>query len=53
MVAAEPLGLAFTVLDDVVDVLPDSPAAKAGMQAGDVLVAMRIIPESEESAEKR
>ncbi len=52
MVAAEPLGLAFSVLDEVVGVLPDSPAAKAGLQAGDVVVAMRIVPGSEESAKR-
>src|SRR5690606_32790918 len=38
------LGLAYTVTSRVTAVAPDSPAAKAGIKAGDVVVAATIIP---------
>ena len=41
--AAEPLGIAYDLLPEVADVLADSPAAKAGLQAGDQLVAVEYL----------
>lgn len=46
---AEALGVAFSVSSVVKEVVPDSPAAKAGIQAGDKLVALQVQSKKESS----
>ncbi len=53
-VALSELGVAYYVQNTIARVEPDSPAAKAGLQAGDRLTAAKIMPPSkEELAELR
>ena len=47
-VAISELGFAYYVLNTVARVEPGSPAAKAGMQAGDRIMTAKIIPPSAE-----
>jgi len=51
-VSAPSLGLAYEVLPTVEDVLPDSPAAEAGVKPGDVLAEVTLVPPSEEELKK-
>ena len=51
-VAAEPLGIAFDVTNIVASVVPDSPAAKVGIQPGDrLLMAKWNVPKREKPDE--
>jgi regulator of sigma E protease len=45
-VSAETLGIAYTVRNRVRDVVPDSPAARAGMISGDVILAAQFVPQA-------
>jgi regulator of sigma E protease len=47
-VALNELGLAYFVLNKVASVATGEPAAKAGIQAGDLLLKARILPPTEE-----
>ena len=46
------LGVAYHVLNEVDSVIEGSPAAKAGMKPGDVLVEATLIPPDKETLEK-
>jgi len=48
-VSVPSMGLAYRVLNKVVEVLPDSPAAKAGIVPGDVLTSVTLVPPDEET----
>lgn len=50
--AAEPLGIAFDLQSEVVDVVPDSPAAKAGLQKGDRLLTADYVDRKGEKLDK-
>jgi regulator of sigma E protease len=51
-VSVPSMGLAYEVLNKVVDVLPDSPAAKAGVVPGDMLVKAKLVPPERETLER-
>jgi len=51
-VGAPALGIAYQVLNRVDSVTQGSPAAKAGLRSGDVLISARLIPPDEETLEK-
>lgn len=43
---ADPLGVAYDLVAEVADVVPDSPAAKAGLKVGDQLLAAEFLKTS-------
>lgn len=47
------LGIAYRVLNRVEEVAAGSPAAKAGLRAGDVIAQAIILPPAEETSEKQ
>ncbi|NLE36566.1 MAG: PDZ domain-containing protein, partial [Pirellulaceae bacterium] len=51
-VSVPSLGLAYDVLPEVEEVLPDSPAAKAGVKPGDVVSEVTLVPPSEDELKK-
>jgi regulator of sigma E protease len=51
-VSVPSMGLAYEVLNRVAAVLPESPAAKAGIASGDILVKGRLIPPDEETLDR-
>jgi regulator of sigma E protease len=50
--AAEPLGIAFDLQSEVAEVVPDSPAAKAGLQPGDRLLTADFVDRKGEKLDK-
>lgn len=52
-VSVPALGVAYPVLNRVADVQSGSPAARAGLHAGDVIVEATLIPPDEESLKSR
>lgn len=49
-IAIEPLGIAIEASYEVADVVAGSPAAEAGLAAGDVLTMAQILPSSDEES---
>jgi regulator of sigma E protease len=49
LVGIEPIGVAYSVENTLVGVQPDSPAAQAGMQAGDQLLEVRFVPSTDDA----
>jgi len=50
--SSDELGIAYQVLNRVVDVDPNSPAGRAGMQAGDEIVKVEFLPADDAKAEQ-
>ena len=52
-VAAEAIGVVYSVSGQVVDVEPNSPAAKAGLQPQDEIVEVTFVPKNNDRQENR
>jgi regulator of sigma E protease len=52
LVGIEPIGIAFSVLNKIAAVEPDSPAAEIGFRPNDVVTKAEFVPVDEEAAEQ-